>query len=134
MRRASRHAGFTLIELVLVILVMAIGFVSLSALYVQVTDTLGSNEDLQTSAQLAQGCAEHVLATRRNLGFDSAAINANICNGLPIVVGYIRAVVPSGTYVGGPATACPNGQTCRDVTVTVSRGAINTPIQLLLVR
>ncbi|MCK7577898.1 MAG: hypothetical protein MZV65_20420 [Chromatiales bacterium] len=90
------------------------------------------------SAQLAQGCAEHVLATRRNLGFTSAAIAATMCDGLPsvpAVPAYTRTVAPSATHVGGVATASPQpGHARRDVTVTVSRGAINTPIQLPLVQ
>lgn len=124
MRRA-RQGGFTLIELVLVIVVTSVGMMALLGLYTQVAGKLGTDEDIQIAAQLAQECSEHVLATRRNLGFAAPTLTNALCNGLPAApAGFTRTLTIGANYVGGPATPCPNGATCRDVTVTITQGLI----------
>ncbi|HEX9628039.1 MAG TPA: prepilin-type N-terminal cleavage/methylation domain-containing protein [Acidiferrobacterales bacterium] len=135
MRRAAIK-GFTLIELVLVIVVVSVGMLTLLGLYGQVAGKLGTNEDIQIATQLAQECSEHILATRRNLGFTAPTLTNAICNGLPAVpAGFTRGVTIGANYVGGLATACPNGATCRDVSVTISQGlATRAQVVFLLVQ
>jgi type II secretory pathway pseudopilin PulG len=110
-------AGLTLIELVMVILVLGIASVGLVAMAVQLPRSLGLTEDLQAAAQLAQGCAEHILASRRHLGY---AATATDCATLPPLDGYgPPAVVRTPNWTGA---GCPTGASCTHYRITASYG------------
>lgn len=115
----SRQAGFTLIELVVVIVFLALAAVPLFGLFTQASASLIDNERIQTAAQLAQERAEDILARRRaqdftavGLGTTTDALGANYS-------AYTRTV----TVVQPPSgPGCPGGATCKEVVVNVSQG------------
>ena len=130
-----RTDGFTLIELVIVMLIISGGMLGLTAAFSNSSKSLTINETVQQAAQYAQECAESAIATRRNLGFDWFASNTFTCGTNP--GGFNRgAVVSDPPYTGTSLSACPNGILCRDIKVTVtstSNAQISSSITLMLV-
>ena len=76
-----RQRGVTLIEMVIVIVVLAIAATALMDQFVNSAHSYQTNESVQTSAQLAQECAEHILATHRLQDYATAI--ASTCPALP---------------------------------------------------
>ncbi len=111
----QRDKGFTLIELIAIILITSIGAIGLSRLSGNVNVGLATATNVQVMSQHAQACAERIIATRRDFGFSSVKLTTSMCN--PAPSGYTRLVSMPATYSG--SGACPSGATCRDITVTV---------------
>jgi len=129
LRTPANQAGFTLIELIVVLVIIAVASVPLFGLFSQASISLISNEQIQTAAQLAQEGAEKVLASRRDQGF--AAIPTGTSNETLAgnFTGFTRSTVISAT-----ATACPGGTTCKQVVVAVSQGGtLRSQVSFLLV-
>ena len=123
-RGASCQRGFSLIELVVVIVLLGIAAVALLQQFSQAAGSLARNEQIQTAAQLGQACAEHLLAVRRGQDYPTAI--GTDCSSLPGLAGYTTSVAPQGS----PA-ACPVGAVCEELRVTVAHGA-ETRAQLSL--
>ena len=104
MRRPT--AGFTLLELVAVIVLISVGLAGLASMFGQTGRALIVGEDAQAAAQYGQECAERFMATRRDLGFNHATITTTLCD--PSPAGFTRIVTPAGlpTYTG-TGTPCP---------------------------
>lgn len=115
MRRRRQH-GFSLIELVMVIMILGIASVGLASGYTQLGRSLLLNEDAQAAAQQAQACAEHILASRRNRGY---AQRFNDCAALGAFNGYGP---PAVTTWAPNAAQCPAGFTCAGYEVTATYG------------
>lgn len=131
MRRAA--AGFTLLELVAVIVLISVGLAGLASMFGESGRALVIGEDVQTAAQHGQECAERFMATRRDLGFNDPSITTALCGANPD--GFTRTVTPAGlpTYVGTATSACPNLATCRDIVITTTRGPVSSVITLMQV-
>lgn len=110
-----RDSGFTLIELIAIILVTSIGAIGLSRLSANANVGMVTATNVQVMSQHVQACAERIIATRRDFGFNSANLTTSMCDSAP--AGYTRLVSMPATYSG--TGVCPTGATCRDVTVTV---------------
>lgn len=122
--------GFSLIELVAIIVVLSLGLVGLTALFGQTVGSVDINDRLGVAAQAAQRCAEHVLARRRvdpAIGF--AGVASGLCAGLPAYNGFTATDVVAA-YAG---TGCPGGAGCKQVTVTASDGSTSRSLQLMVV-
>jgi len=134
MRRA---AGFSLIELIIVMVIISVGILGMTSLFSTSLTSLSTNETLQQATQYAQECAESVMATRRNLGFSWFASNTFSCGTNPS--GFTRTQNPVGSlYTGNGTGACPSTTTlnCRDVSITVTsttNAALSSTITLMLV-
>lgn len=132
----SRHPGqrgFTLVEMVMVIVILALASVALMDQFVNASKTYLIDEQLQTATQLAQECAEHILATRRVLGY--AAISST-CPTLPptyTTPGAVYAVTASLVDVTPLTnTACFTAP-CKVVTVTTTfNTAVHAQVVFLL--
>ena len=112
-----RQEGFTLIEMVMVIVILAIASVALRDQFFNASKSYLTDEQLQTSTQLAQGCTEHILATRRLQSY--AVAIASTCPTLPAAyttAGYARTV----SFGAAPA-ACVTAP-CTQVDVVVTKG------------
>ena len=119
-----RSSGFTLIELIGVIVVVSVGMVGVARLFGNTNSALSRATTEQVLSQLVQECAERVLETRRDFGFSypniSPNINSPICD--PPLSSYTRSVsitdVTNATT--SPTPACPDAVVCHNVTVTVT--------------
>lgn len=131
MRRAA--AGFTLLELVVMIVFISVGLAGLASMFGESGRALVIGEDVQTAAQHGQECAERFMATRRDLGFYDPSITTALCGTDP--AGFTRTVTPAGlpTYTGTAMSACPNLATCRDIVITTTRGPVSSVITLMQV-
>lgn len=127
MTAGSPSRGFTLIELVMVIMVVTIAVVGLVAALSRLGEATLVSERVQTAAELAQSCAEHLLASRRNQGFVAMTLS---CATVP---GFSGTVTVTAPFVNA---ACPDGtgNRCRrlQITATVPAG-ISATMELMVV-
>jgi prepilin-type N-terminal cleavage/methylation domain-containing protein len=129
--------GFSLIELVIVIVVLTIAAVGIGSGFAYMSRSLSLNEDMQRSSQLALECAEHVLGQMRGPGGSYASVAAaspsTVCDGLPALpAGYSRTVDVIDLGAGGSAL-CTAGWSCKRVQITVTRAALSTALNFMLV-
>ena len=124
--------GFTLIEMVLVILIISIATVPLFGMFSQAASSLLINEKTQTAVQLAQEHAEHLLAIRRNQNFSAAELSGSSTEALSgNFSGYNRSTVIAQPP-GGPG--CPGGASCKEVIISVNEsGTTYAEVTFLLV-
>lgn len=149
-----RAEGFTLIELVIVMLIISFGLLGLTGMFTTAATSLTANEMAQKLTQYAQECAEKVTATRRNdtLGFAAPSLIAGtvgtplsaICNTptdapagtMPLMdSGFARTVVIADVI--GTGTPCPldTSVNCKTVTITATKsGQPSTVIDVMLVK
>lgn len=130
MNRHSQH-GFTLLELVMVIMLVAIASIPILGQFSQAASSLVTDEIIQTAAQLAQERAEGLLADRRVGGY--AAVPTGTVN--DVLTGayssYSRSVTVTSPPAGG---GCAGGATCKEVVVSVDHsGRTRAEIAFVLV-
>ena len=114
-----RATGFTLVELVMVIVLLGIAAVAILSGYGQVARSLSTNSDLQAGMQLARECGEYLIAQRRDnpaMGYSGLKGSA-ICSALPNPLGLSVAVTFTDPYKGA---ACPG--TCKLASISVTQG------------
>jgi prepilin-type N-terminal cleavage/methylation domain-containing protein len=120
--------GFSLIELVMVIVLLSISTTGLIMLFGQLTNSLSINNDIQSAAQLAQECAEHLLGARRRSGYDLGGVTD--CSALPAYNGFgPPSVTISDPYTGA---ACPAGASCKLLTIDATYDSGASTVTLLL--
>lgn len=113
----KRTRGFTLVELIMIIVLLGIGLTGLMAMFGRSVGSLDENTDIQTGAQLVQQCAERIIGTRRQSTGGYALITNLTCSGLPLPAGYLAHAVTVAPHTG---SACPGGANCNEVQITVS--------------
>jgi Tfp pilus assembly protein PilV len=138
-----RHLrGFTLIELVAIIVLMSVGAVAILSLFGQTGKSLATNQETQTGAQLAQACAEQIMAIRRSPTGGYAAITTGaatgVCNtGFVAVGGFTTPPVVNVTaHNSSSLAACPSATAgdCKQVDVQVNKGGVRAAsLSLMLV-
>ena len=128
--------GFSLVELVMVIVVVAIGVVGIGAAFAYMSRSLAVNEDLQRTWQVAHECAEQVLATTRAPRGHYAALAvaspSTVCDGLA-AAGFTRVVNVTAMATGG-TSLCAAGWSCKRVQVTVTRGTATANLNFMVVQ
>lgn len=129
---SARSRGFTLIELVMIIVLLGVGGTAILSLFGNVARSLDDNQDTQTGIQLVQECAEYIMAFRRSTdparGYAGVAIGVNTgqCNAaFTAVSGFTTA--PQVDVVGrdsGSLPACPSvvANSCKQVTMRINKG------------
>jgi prepilin-type N-terminal cleavage/methylation domain-containing protein len=123
-------SGFTLLEMLVVIVIVSVGLAGLGRMFGNTAMGLANAEDMQNAAAYAQQCAEIIIGTRRDRGFN--AVSSSLCG--PAPAGYARTVTLGTAYSGSGPVACPAGATCRDVQVAVSKGSAASDLSFLLVQ
>jgi prepilin-type N-terminal cleavage/methylation domain-containing protein len=121
----NRQRGFTLLELVLVILVIAVASVPLFGLFTQATASLLDNERIQTAAQLAQERAESILALRRSQNFAAVGLGTVTDTLSANYSAYTRTVSVSQPPTGPGCALHPVtgvSAACKEVVVNVAQG------------
>lgn len=117
-RGLAPQRGATLIEMVMVIVLLAIAATAIMDQFTTSARSYQINESIQTAAQLAQECAEHILAARRLQGYTTAiTVNCPVLPAAYTAAGYVR----TRTFGAAPA-ACFTPPECREVTVSVTQG------------
>ena len=122
----ARQRGFTLIELVAIIILLSIAGTAILGMFGQVGRSLTTNQDTQTGAQLVQEKAEQILADRRNAARGFAwIVAANYPAETPIsgFAAFDRSVTISDITTSPPCPVTTAG-TCRQVVVRVSMGLV----------
>ncbi|WP_151446442.1 carbohydrate-binding protein [Lacisediminimonas profundi] len=122
-----RSHGVSLVELVLVIVLLSVGFIGLIRVFSGVTGGLVTGEAAQGAAQYVQTCLERVVGTKRSPNF--AGVTAALCNGISLPAGYSWTEVTVNSITGSTTSACPNNVSCKEVTVGVSRASSGSVIQ-----
>lgn len=117
------HKGFSLIELIMAIVIVTAGASITLSSFLTPAQSVRTDIEVETSTQIAQACAEHIINLRQiqTNGWNTVVAGGNnICNGLSTSGEggtYSRAVVMSA-----PAAepSCKAGHTCREFTITVT--------------
>ncbi|VAW76246.1 hypothetical protein MNBD_GAMMA15-1602 [hydrothermal vent metagenome] len=114
-----RASGFTLLELIAVIVILSVAVVPITGLFSKASLSILNNQRIQTATQLAQEQAELVLGRRRNQNF--AAIIPGI---YPEVLAGNYAGFNRTTTITQPVApaGCPAGALCDLVVVSVDAG------------
>lgn len=114
-----RQQGFTLLELIIVIVIVSLASVPILGQFTQVAGSMLIDEEIQTAAQLAQERAESVLADRRSAGYASIATGTSTEALTGNYAAYTRTLTvnepPSGS-------GCASGASCKEVIVSVDQG------------
>lgn len=107
--------GFTLIELVMVIVILSIASLAIGGQFMQSAQSWVLDEEVQTASQLAQARAEQILADRRLTDYAAVPVGTVTETLTGNYNGYARTTVTTA-YAG---TACPAAD-CRQVVITVT--------------
>lgn len=128
--------GFTMIELVVVLMVISVGLLSITRLFSTAVKGLNTTQDLQEAGEHAQACIEEVLAYhhKTNLARLADASLPTLCNRTN--TSFTRSLTISTAYANDAARPwCPANVTCRDVKVQVtskSNLSIQSVVDLML--
>ena len=112
-RIGAGHRGFTLFETILVIGILTLASVGIAGLQPQVFKAQTTLRDEYIGIELMRGCAERLLAVRRQTGFGS--VTSTLCNGMGGVGGF--ATNPTVTLVDASSTSIT---TCGSATCTAT--------------
>ena len=120
--------GFTLIELVMIIVLLSIGLTGIAAVFVNVSRSGDVTAGMDIGAQVANQCAEHVLGQRqRNVTVGFTGYAGNTCGGLGF--GGFTVMDTVAVFTGG---ICPAGANCKGVTITATGATATRTLNLLL--
>jgi type II secretory pathway pseudopilin PulG len=123
-----KPGGFSLIELIMIIVILSIAATALIPLFGRLGTSLTINQDIQNAAQMAQECADYLVGARRIYGYGMNGVVS--CNALPFFAGNAPAVVNvTDPYGGG---ACPG--TCKLYEVSAAYGGGTAKLNMLFVQ
>lgn len=130
MRRAAQQ-GFTLLELIMVIIIVALASVPILGQFSQVSGSLLLDEVIQTAAQLAQERAEGVMADRRGAGYVAVPVGTTVDVLGGAYANYSRTLTVTQPPVG---SGCAAGATCKEVIISVDHtGKTRAEVTYILV-
>jgi prepilin-type N-terminal cleavage/methylation domain-containing protein len=121
----TRENGFTLIELVMVIVILAVAAVPLFGLFTQASASLLDNERIQTAVQLAQERAESIIAQRRAADFAGVGLGTTTDVLGTNYSAYTRTVTVTQPPAGPGCPLHPVtgvSAACKEVVVNVGQG------------
>lgn len=129
--------GFTLIELIIAIVVVAIAAVAIGSAFAYMSRSQVLSSDLQRASQIAQECAEHIVGLRRKPGSYASVVpvgaNSAICNGLPAITGGFTRTVNVVDVAGAGASFCAAGWACRRIEITAQRGSAIVRVNFMFI-
>jgi prepilin-type N-terminal cleavage/methylation domain-containing protein len=131
--------GFTLIELIIAIVVVAIAAVAIGSAFAYMSRSQVLSTDLQRASQIAQECAEHIVGRGRKPNtygqVAPVALNSTICDTLPAPGGgFARTVnIRDQASAGVTGAVCTAGWSCKHVQVIAGRGSAQLTVNFMLV-
>lgn len=129
--------GFTLVELIIAIVVVAIGAVAIGSAFAYMTRSQVLSADLQRASQIAQECAEHIVGLGRKPGAYAAvapvAANSTVCDALPALTAGFARTVNITDVAGAGALFCAAGWACKRVEIVAQRGAAVVRLNFMLI-
>jgi prepilin-type N-terminal cleavage/methylation domain-containing protein len=129
------EGGFTLLELVVVIVLLGITSTAIIQLNGGLFRNGNSVRDLQSDTQLLQACAEQVMASRRLGGYNSAPDYDAACEALTVATKTDNNNFNVTTTLNYTGSSCPVGATCQlvDIKAYSTSGTIG-PLTLQLMK
>lgn len=130
-RRSAR--GFTLIELVILIVVMAVAAASMMSMNIGIFSGQTDSQTMEVGAGLMQECAEMILAQRQKNGFSAAAL-ADSTSATTLCAGaaFASHAAPTVTVTdASSSSACPTGGECKQY--SIAQGGVG-PVVLILAK
>jgi prepilin-type N-terminal cleavage/methylation domain-containing protein len=134
--RDARARGFTILEMVIVVVLLAITAITVGGMVAQLSSHQTDNTDLQVGTQILQECGEWIVSNhRRDENFFTSSLTTSPnCYSVFTTThdGWSAPTVTVTTYTG---TGCPTGATCKLATISNSKsGAALNDLHLVLVR
>jgi len=126
--QSSRLAGFTLIELVMVIVVLSVISAGLVRVLGGMTGGILLQKDSQISQQLVQECAEYLLGLRRHVGYNMNSVSN--CSSLPTFSGSVAVATITNPSAD---TACPALASCKRFDITATHASSQAKSSILMV-
>jgi prepilin-type N-terminal cleavage/methylation domain-containing protein len=127
--------GFTILEMVIVLVLMSIAASAVIMMVANVGANQTENTDMQVGTQLLQECGEWIVSNhRRDENFyTSSLISSTTCYGLTTYSGFnIPSVTVTDPYTGA---GCPAGGTCKLASISITKSSATLqPLNLVLVR
>lgn len=118
--RGRRSGGFTLLETVLVIGILALVSLGLLSIQPQVFKTQTTGRDEFAGMELMRACAETLLAVRRHVGYGS--VTSTACNGVGGVGGFASNATVTLTDAGGNSITTCGTATCT-ATIVIAKSS-----------
>lgn len=137
MKRFDRTKGFTLIEAIVVIIMLAIAWAGIATMESNLFSAETGNDDLRDGMKEFQQCAERILALRRQaVAADYAStIAADFCDDIntAIAVDSSSTTCPTGTdaAIDNNVATTP---VCRVVKISSTAAVAPAPISFVLVQ
>lgn len=140
--RFAGSRGFTLVESVIVLVLLAIAAVGIISLQSNIFYGQSGNKNIQVGVQLMQECAEQILAIRRAKGYGDLSLAAGTSAACDLMKltnptydhPIVTITVGDSTTIGAPPSPCPSAValSCKLVSITQAQGGL-TPLTLMLV-
>ena len=137
------RAGFSLVELVIAIVVVAIAAAAIGSAFAYMSHAQTLATDLQRATQIAQECADHVIGRGRKPGTYATipvGLSSTFCDGLPASAGFARTVnirseaLPVGNTIPAGTALCDTASwNCKHVEISVRRGAAVITLNFMLI-
>jgi len=132
--RRRRQRGFSLFETIIVIGLLTLVSLGILAIQPQVFKTQTSGRDQFVGFELMRGCAERLLAVRRQTG-GYANVTSSVCNGMGGIGGFAsNPTVTLADAAGNSVTTCSTATCTATIIIskTTAPAASLTPITLRL--
>jgi prepilin-type N-terminal cleavage/methylation domain-containing protein len=126
--------GFTLLEMIIVIVILGIAAAAVVGMVAHVGSRQSENSDLQVGTQLIQECAENIVSQHRrddNFFNVTSGTGSPNCYSLTAYGGFNTPVVTANAYTGA---ACPSGATCKELSIALTKGGDTfNPVSVMLI-
>lgn len=128
--RFATQRGFTIIESIIALVILAIASVAIVSLQSDIFSGQSDNKSMEVGVQLMQECAEKILGVRRGAGY--GGVMSSTCDGLGNINGFGAPSIALNDASGTAITTCASS-TCT-ATISIRKGTTTlTPITLRLV-
>lgn len=130
-RQARQPGGFSLIETIFVIALLALASVTIARMQPRIFSAQNTARDAYVGQELLQACAERLLTTRRRVGL--GAVTNTLCAGLGGQGGFVASPTVTLRDAGNNVVVTCPLSLCT-ATITIGKSAATASISALTVR